>query len=880
MAIGAKVLLSMLLALGAALGIAQGQLASPFSQSVWPSQSFTASNQTGATIHLNNLTSSTSTVGTSFSSGTITLTGSSLTTATFSVYGSSDNGATFYALPVYTLSAPGTTPTLTVTATSNGIYQVSLAGITHISLRTSGTFTATSVSLTFTASPNASVSRNSSSGSAPSGAGNLVYATPCGSAGSAGLRKICTGDLPGVFSANVVYASQVSGATGGQAVAAGSSSTGDPDSAAALNTVLAAGNTALVLDSGFALSTTLLEYSGDTILCTSRANGLIMLPSANATVVANAHQNAPTTTSGTGGYLPSNITDSNISVTGCTLNANSTQAVTGSNNLGVNHTVNPSTGLFVTGTFFDGVQNLNFTNNEVFDAGVWSVFGSNLLYANISNNFIHLPTPITHEKYTDGIHIIGPASNVFENSNTIQAGDDSLALNAEDGNRPGSGDANGPYAAWLGVKWGPIVHVHLDNNVLLNGFFGVRLLSNSELIDDVSVTNTTGNLCGNTFTMEAAYATAFGNGNVGTVTVDGWNVPTTGACNDYAQPYNFVITENYQSISLSHINLSPGIYWPVITHNVVSPGILNLDHWNINSPSSTGFNLVSFTGGAAPLVSASGINWNDNASNTGAAFAGSVVPSIITVSNYAGPNRLLASGYSPAVKNGDAFTNTYNLIPAAIHFWPMNEGSGSTFVDHIGSTNLTASNVTWSTTSGMGTPAVAQFNGTTSYAAAGSVDSTLNFNGSQAMTVCYWATNPTPSNATVIGNLETSSSYQGWEAGLSSNYPAFLVVGAVTSNQLTVVGTVQATAGAQMYCWTYNGNLSYTGVNLYANGASESTVVNTGTLTSGSTSTSPVFVGARNNSTNPYGGAIAYLRVWNTALTSGQIAALYALGPQ
>jgi hypothetical protein len=411
---------ALLFGLGAQNLQATAQLASPFSQSVWPAQSFTASGQTGATIHLNNLTVS-STVGTSFVSGTLTVTGTSLTTATIAIQGSSDNGSTFYPLPISTVAAPGVTPTFTVTVTAAGIYQVPLAGITHVRFVTSGTFTATTLSIVFTASPNASISRSTSSSGGGSG------------------------------SSYVVYASKVSGATPGQAVSPGSSATGDPDSASALNAVLATGNAKLVLDSGFALSTTLVLYSGDTIECTSRANGLIMLPGSNSMTVGNAHPAAPTAASGTGGYLPSNITDSNISVTGCMLNDNSTQAVTGANNLGVNHTVNPATGLFVTGTFFDGVQNLNFVNNEVYDTGVWSFFGSNLLYANISNNFIHLPTPITHEKYTDGIHIIGPASNVFENSNTIQAGDDSLALNAEDGNRTGSGDPNGPYAAWPGV---------------------------------------------------------------------------------------------------------------------------------------------------------------------------------------------------------------------------------------------------------------------------------------------------------------------------------------------------------------------------------------------------------------------------------------------
>lgn len=184
--------------LGVPLGYA-APLASPFSLAVFPAQSFTATGQTGAAIQLNGLTVP-STVGSSFWSGTITVTGTSLTTATFGVLGSSDGGATYYPLPIQSpLAAVPSTPVTTATVTVNGIYQVSLAGITHVEFVTSGTFTATALSITLTASPNAGVSRNNGSGGSftpPSGAGNLAYMTPDGTSGSAALRHILASDLP------------------------------------------------------------------------------------------------------------------------------------------------------------------------------------------------------------------------------------------------------------------------------------------------------------------------------------------------------------------------------------------------------------------------------------------------------------------------------------------------------------------------------------------------------------------------------------------------------------------------------------------------------------------------------------------------------------
>jgi hypothetical protein len=96
----------------------------------------------------------------SYSVGVVSLTGSSLTTATFAVYGSADGGVTYNALAIETCATPGTFAT-TETATANGCYQVNLAGLDHIEYVTSGTFTATSITLTLTASPNAQIGRSS-----------------------------------------------------------------------------------------------------------------------------------------------------------------------------------------------------------------------------------------------------------------------------------------------------------------------------------------------------------------------------------------------------------------------------------------------------------------------------------------------------------------------------------------------------------------------------------------------------------------------------------------------------------------------------------------------------------------------------------------------
>ena len=155
-------------------------------------------------------------------------------------------------------------------------------------------------------------------------------------------RSASSGDIPASHSQRQVYASVLLGTTGDADVAPGSTATGT-DRAVALNAALSGGNVNLVVDGQYGLSTSLVLYSNTAVSCLP-GMGFIMQPASDAPVLTNAHHNAPTTKSGTGGYVVSNIADHNIKVEGCTLNANSLQAVTGMNMFSVPHTVNRQEG--------------------------------------------------------------------------------------------------------------------------------------------------------------------------------------------------------------------------------------------------------------------------------------------------------------------------------------------------------------------------------------------------------------------------------------------------------------------------------------------------------------------------------------------------------
>jgi hypothetical protein len=167
--------------------------------STYLSSPLTATSQTSAPINLSNR---------SWSAGTIQLTGVSLTTATFGVLGSSDpacGSTTFQPIAINLFSTPGTVAT-TMTATATALYQVNLAGLYCIEYQTSGTFTATSITLLLTASPNAIVGRSGG------GSGSAVTAVSIVTAN--GFSGTSSGGTTPALTINALTSSQVTTALG------------------------------------------------------------------------------------------------------------------------------------------------------------------------------------------------------------------------------------------------------------------------------------------------------------------------------------------------------------------------------------------------------------------------------------------------------------------------------------------------------------------------------------------------------------------------------------------------------------------------------------------------------------------------------------------
>lgn len=653
-----KIILALVLCLS--IGVAPAQLASPFSNSVWPAQTFTATGQTSTVLQLNGLTTSTSTVGSSFASGTLTLTGTSLTTVTFAVMGSSDNGSTFYALPIYTVSSPTASPTSTITATANGQYQFSLAGITHIKFVTSGTFTATNVSMVLTTSPNASIAKGGTS----SGGGSP---------------------------ARVVYTSQIGGIAANANVQPGQTGTGVTDDSGLLNAALAGGNVDLEVNAQHGLSTALVLYSHTKVHCTP-GNGFIMLPHSNNNTIVNAHQVAPTTVSSTGsGYLISNIVDTDISVDGCIINSNSLNAVDESTHRYQNNT---STGQALMGVQMLGITKFRLTNNLIYDTPTWGVLVSNASDVLIEDNRRQTPLPFIQlvsgqQKNDDGYDTIGPVDNVRLIHNYSQTGDDANCI-CSDGVQSASNSGDSiwyPHYHPIPFRNGPVTNV-LEDGLFCDGSINcIDVLSATELIDRVQINNVNGTV--NSIPFRISPTGIPGSGNVGSISVNNWNVQPTTAGGVFTLDDHFDLNSNISNLSFSNITEdNPVDGYPIFYQRSGTIKNLLIDGLKINN--STGnaapYVLQTAAGTSNPVLN--NISWTSN--GNGYLLGGSVVPTTVTVSNYFGPNAVLAPSYAPAHENGDAFTNTYPTVATTYVDTTFNEASSGTAL--AGTTPATCTN--------------------------------------------------------------------------------------------------------------------------------------------------------------------------------------------
>src|SRR5215469_1453020 len=460
----------------------------------------------------------------------------------------------------------------------------------------------------------------------------------------------------GSGSPRVVYASQLPGVHPGVNVLPGASATGQQDSLAAIQAPINGGNVWLEVDSGFALSGGLRIPSNTVIHCTARNFGFILLPAANDYVLVNSNPQPPNISNGGNGYVVSNQANKSIKIEGCMLNANSVQSATGSLcRTGVSalaclpHTSRPDGIEAVPGLLLTGIDELTVDGNEVYDTPTFGILLSNDSNVHIDRNFIHQPVPIVWAKNTDGLDILGPSQWVWVSGNRANGSDDSFAIGAD------TFVATPPIFA-PSVLRGNVTDVLLDNNSCDSGTMCVRLNSSSNAIDRVTISHTSGKICGYSFqSIPDTLETPQPPGNIGSVVVDGWQVQSDATCSAWGS-YLFNIGGNINSFEIRGLQQNnPPSGYSLIQIN--SPGTiktLTLDDWTLNTQTSSFTSALQFISGTVSQLNVNNINWNDSVGSA-TFISGTASPAIFTCSNFSLPARISGAGFTPTVHHGDCF---------------------------------------------------------------------------------------------------------------------------------------------------------------------------------------------------------------------------------
>lgn len=195
----------------------------------------------------------------------------------------------------------------------------------------------------------------------------------------------------------------------------------------------------------------------------------------------------------------SGMIDSDIAIVGGVINGNR-----------AHQAQRDAAGYLNTGLQLFGINNLRLRNVTVRNARNFATHIANVTRLAINNYTSILGGPSTPYDMTDGLHLNGPLSLATINGLTLEANDDCLALNANDGPN----------------FHGSITDVSISN-VTVSGVSGIRLLSITDLVDRIAISNVTGSLADRAIYITKNDGVQSGSGNFGKIAMNNLNLDMT-----------------------------------------------------------------------------------------------------------------------------------------------------------------------------------------------------------------------------------------------------------------------------------------------------------------------------------------------------------------
>lgn len=224
------------------------------------------------------------------------------------------------------------------------------------------------------------------------------------------------------------------------------------------------------------------------------------------------------------------------------------------------------------------------------------------------------------------------------------------------------------------------------------------------------------------------------------------------------------------------------------------------------------------------------------------------------------------------------------IVPSGLlSLWAMDEGTGTTFADPVGSNTLTATGVTFGTVGQdgfAGKPAL--FDRATSFATAANI-SPEDFTGSSAFSVSAWINPSSVSGGASVRTIMTNADDTvgpGWQFSQYDSSLLFSLTGTGGGIVIFVINILTAST-LQHVAFTYDGSGAAAGVKVYLNGVLQTNSVNADTFSGSAASGLPMLVGAAKHASGLdafFGGALGFGRIYSRALSSGEITTLYNSG--